>query len=98
MPSYQTQQCSNHVFNNSVVYCFKILVDGVSVKNTTPDNPPLDAENPEPGWVGVYSDRIFHVQVQDGSDANQAILAYVTKFKTEQENPPTPATITEVSI
>lgn len=98
MAIYTTQQISAIPYGTTIVYSFKILVDGVAIKESTPTNPPVDWDNLPEGWVGEYNDRIFQVQVCCSLDAQAEIVKFVTKLKSNLETPATPQTINEISI
>ena len=82
-----TSHVSTERYNDSLVYRFKVLIDGVAIQH---ENGVDDDEKPK------IENKIFSVQVQDGCCEKKAITEFLKKIKCGFEkrddvNPETPS-------
>lgn len=86
MPTYQTQQIAGEIQETYVMYRFKILVDGVTVKDAV---------------TGGLTDKVFEFSVQRGAiqaEIQQSLANFLATYKTNTESQVTLFTLTEVSL
>lgn len=84
MPTVGSQIIEASRYKDYNVVSFKITVDGVAVKETTPEG--ASAE-----------DKIFRVQVQDGIDVQAELLKFIQKYKAGLE-PSVAASVADVTV